>query len=90
MASLGPYVKECDTIYSHSYFTSAIKLSYKHSYFKKIRGRIDKKKYASKYLQKILGIFESYPFFAHKGQFNTEYDIIYPCSYFTKDIKPSH
>ena len=90
LASLWPYVKECDTIYPNSYFTSAIKLSYKNSYFKKIRGWIVRKKYASKYLQKISGIFESYPFFAPKGPFNTKLNIIYPCSYFTKGIKPSH
>ena len=28
LAPLGPYIKECDIIYSHSYFTSGIKLSH--------------------------------------------------------------
>ena len=38
MAPLGPYIMECDTIDSHSYFTSGIKLSNEHCYFEKIRG----------------------------------------------------
>ena len=54
MAPLGPYIKECDTTYSHSYFTSGIKLSHQHSHFKKIRGYVDKKIYTSKDVQKLL------------------------------------
>ena len=89
MAPLVPYIKECDTIYAHSYFTSGLKLSYKHSYFKKIRGQIVKKIYTSKYLHKILWSFNIYPFLAPKGPCIMEYDNISPCLYFTKGIKLS-